>query len=237
MQHHIDHHGVQLTMGELGGGRIAMNQLDIAQPLFGDGGAGLIEHGTGVVEGVNLFEQWCQFDEKGAFAGADFQRGIATAQVASQQVSRRWRVHIVGDNLFLMLPEPIGVLAEKFPRALAAFAADMVDASANSRVEGEVVGSGKQGLMQRGQCRFCRLMAASIEEAVAFAPGDNQLCTGEDFQVMAQRGLAGIEQVTQLSDTVGIVAQHPQYLQAQAVGTGLAQGEQRVGIEVCWKVV
>ena len=66
-------------------------------------------------------------------------------------------------------------------------------------------------------------LAAPVENRVALAPRGHQAGIGQHLQVVTEGRLADIEDGAQLGHTKGILAQYPQHLQAQGIGTGFAQ--------------
>ncbi|MNP48452.1 hypothetical protein D3C76_1425750 [compost metagenome] len=100
------------------------------------------------------------------------------------------------------------------------------DPRLHGRRQGQVVDFFEQRRMQPttqaqavGQC-------AAIEDGVTFAAGCHQLGLGQHLQVVAHARLADVEDLRQLQHAERVVGQGAQYVQAQLVATGFAQGSQ-----------
>ncbi|MNF83945.1 hypothetical protein D3C84_662840 [compost metagenome] len=71
---------------------------------------------------------------------------------------------------------------------------------------------------------------AAIKDRVAFAARRHQISLGQYLEVVAHAGLANAENLRQFQNTERIVGQRAQYIQAQRIAAGLAQGRQLVAI-------
>ena len=88
------------------------------------------------------------------------------------------------------------------------------------------VHGGEQFALQRLQPGPLPEAIAPVENGIALPSGGHQAGVGEHLEVVTESGLANVEDGTQLGYPEGVLPQHPQYLQAQWVGAGLAESGQ-----------
>lgn len=71
---------------------------------------------------------------------------------------------------------------------------------------------------------------AAVKDRIAFATGRDQACLGQDLEVMAHARLANGEDLRQFQYAERIAGQGAQYVKAQRIAAGFAQGSQRIAL-------
>ncbi|MNM83426.1 hypothetical protein D3C81_954870 [compost metagenome] len=71
---------------------------------------------------------------------------------------------------------------------------------------------------------------AAVEDRIAFAAGRHQSGLGQHLEVVAHARLADGEDLRQFQHAERIAGQCAQYVQAQRVAAGFAQGSQRIAL-------
>ncbi|MCY1181876.1 hypothetical protein D9M73_224080 [compost metagenome] len=66
----------------------------------------------------------------------------------------------------------------------------------------------------------------AVEDGVAFAAGCHEVGLSQHLEMMAHARLADVEDLRQLQHAERVVGQGAQYVQAQRIATGFAQGGQ-----------
>ncbi|MNE22279.1 hypothetical protein D3C80_1154810 [compost metagenome] len=98
------------------------------------------------------------------------------------------------------------------------------DACLHVRRQGQVVHFFEQRRVQPTAQAQAVGQGAAVEDGIALAAGRHQLGLGQYLQVVAHARLAHVEDLRQLQHAERVVGQGAQYVQAQLVATGFAQG-------------
>ena len=106
----------------------------------------------------------------------------------------------------------------------------LADARLHITGQAQVIHFVEQGSVQFAAKQFGMGQGASVENRIAFATGGHQVGLGQHLQMVAHAGLADGEDLRQLQYPERIVGQCAQYVQAQRIASGLAQGSQFIAV-------
>ncbi|MNN11290.1 hypothetical protein D3C81_1242440 [compost metagenome] len=229
VQDHVQHNAVGLhirctqCIGQL--------QVYVTEALALADLARQVEHGRAVVQRGDLGEASRQVGQETAVAWADLQRagGVVEVQLVEQRQQAFAVLWQTGDQVLLGAEFFFHAL-EKVLAGGGATLLDLGDPGLDFRRQGQLVDFFEQCRVQAAAQAQAVGQGAAIEDGIAFAAGRHQLCLGQDLEVMAHAGLADIEDLRQFQHAKRVAGQGAQYVQAQRVATGFAQGCQLVAL-------
>ncbi len=208
-------------------------QLDVCQPRFLTARTRQVEHGGAVVQRHYACEAPRQLRQETAIPRTDFQRRGAGIEV--QRVEQGHHAVAVlrqaGDKVLTGL-KAVGHAREEILAGGAALGMHGGDTGLDLARQLQPIGFLEQRRVQLAAGAVDQREAAQVEHRVAFAAGCQQPSLGKYLEVVAHAGLTDGEDLRQLQYTERIAGQRPQYVQAQRIATGLAQGGERItGVE------